>query len=437
MQISLNKEGKEVVLADSISFSEIHKNPIIKDISYLTNVIPPDNKFLHRTKEANEIIIKLQPILHAQRATNFFMYGLKGTGKTALILAKLKELKNYLTKNCKAVKYKSLYINCGSQGMNNEVNVMACILKQLNPELKLAKTGLTKNYVRLTFEEILLKEKFNNVVIVLDEFDALLMSKDGDALLYYFSRLKDTEPFFDIHLTTIIISNQSRVKSFLMERTESSFGRDRVDFFQYDPIQLKDILEFRSKQALKKGVLEAGVIDKIACLIAQRDGDCRKALELLAKCCTIALSKKQKNVTLDLIDGAMIELEQDLYLMIIKKMSVYQQILFLALLYAIKNGKPDSSTTYKLNRELCERSHKKVLCTRQLQNFLHFYEDAGLIDSEVTYNPTLRKKTKLIKLAFEKDLIDKAINILSQILSLTSECPKENEDLRKFTEALG
>jgi len=384
-----------------IGFLDVQKIQIVKDINVLHELIPPDNTFLHRVNEANEMTVKLSFILNNQRAPNFFIYGLKGTGKTALTLYKLNELDSICKE--KGVSFVYTYTNCSSNRAKTAISVMTDIINQLKIDKPFPRIGVTSNYAMDTFEDFLLKRQIKNIIIVLDEFDKIL-NRSGDEILFYFSRLKDTPKFSKLNLTTIIISNDSKIKENIQDKTLSSFGLDRIDFFQYDALQLNDILKARADIALYPDALGDGVLSKIAATVAANDGDARKALGILSKACSLALNKKTDKISLDIVDESITFLETNLYLETAKRMTVHQKILFLALLLEIKNDRPFSHFIFKMNDIICSKIKKTPLNIRNLQNFLNFFEETGLIEAITKFEKSIHRKTKVISLLIDSQM---------------------------------
>ena len=68
-------------------------------------------------------------------------------------------------------------------------------------------------------------------------------------------------------------------------------------FPPYDAIQLRDILEYRVEQAFNPNALSDEVIPLCAALAAQRNGDARYALDLLATAADLCGEENRTTVT--------------------------------------------------------------------------------------------------------------------------------------------
>ncbi|MBW2965192.1 hypothetical protein KY363_07075, partial [Candidatus Woesearchaeota archaeon] len=126
-------------------------------------------------------------------------------------------------------------------------------------------------------------------------------------------------------------------------------------------------------------------------------GDARKALELLDSCAKIAISKGLKKITLDLVDEADRNLEKDTIFNTIATLTKHQKLLFLAMLKSTKN-ELDGGSVFKMYVEVCNKHNVQPLTVRSVRTFLINLSEIGLIQSEVTWLRTLRKKSRTIKI---------------------------------------
>jgi cell division control protein 6 len=100
-----------------------------------------------------------------------------------------------------------------------------------------------------------------------------------------------------------------RVKSFLKV--------NELIFKPYDALDLQRILRIRVEKALHSNAVAPGVIEKVAALASRDHGDARQAVALLAKSAYLA-EKAGTKVTLELVDEASSQIEQDKYVMMIR-----------------------------------------------------------------------------------------------------------------------
>jgi len=385
----------------AMTFASVLKNPIYQKRDVLYALVPPSG-FLHRTQQKNELIMELAPILMGSAVTGVFVYGNPGTGKTGLILDLMGELEKEAKNN--KVTLKTAYVNCSEN--RTETIILLEVLNQLNSKKEYPKMGWNRAKVLKEFTD-LLNETGEQVLIVLDEVDYVL-KESGDDILYRLSRInKDLKS----KVSSLVISNDIRVSDYVKPRTQSAFGRVKVIFEPYSAEELHDILKDRVKFAFKSGAVGESILSKISEIESQRDGDARKAMELLDACAKIAIAKKRNKITLDLVDEADSNLERDHMLNLITSITQQQKIVYLSIL---KNQKKIMGGTdvYRLYMETCESYNLKPLSERRVRSFVVNLKDLGLIESEVGWLSDLKKKTRKIEVTLDSALRNKAVKLL-------------------------
>lgn len=210
-------------MAMDLTFDMAKKNPIFRDRWVLTRLQPPRGEFLHREKQKNALILELAPLLSNQRASNLFVYGLQGTGKTALLTHLSEQLHDQAQKD--AIHLKTAYVNCAQA--KTDTLILSAMLRQVGASLKNHRSGVNRSQVLRDFLQVLRDETLN-LLIVLDEIDQVL-KHSGDDILYLLSRFQD-DVQVKANLCTVIISNDVKVPSYLQPRTHSSFGRTKIVF---------------------------------------------------------------------------------------------------------------------------------------------------------------------------------------------------------------
>jgi len=389
----------------AMTFASVLKNQIYQRRDALYALTPPSG-FLHRTEQKNELVMELTPILMGSAVTGVFVYGNPGTGKTGLILDLLAELEDEAHKN--QVGLATAYVNCSEN--RTETVILLEVLRQLNPDKSYPKMGWNRSKVIDEFTDAI-KKSGGQVLIVLDEVDYVL-KEEGDDILYRLGRINDAS---GASVSSLLISNDVRVSDYIKPRTASTFGRVKVIFSPYTADELKDILSDRAQAAFKSSVVGPSVIQKIAEIEASRDGDARKAMELLDNCAKIAIAKKRKNITLDLVDEADAFLERDQMLHVISSLTQQQKLVCLSILKQEKDmmGGQDA---YYLYLEVCKSYNIKPLSERRVRSFVVNLKELGLIESEVGWLADLKKKTRKIHVTLEPALRNKAVKLLRDSL---------------------
>ena len=386
---------------EPISFASVLKNPIYnrRDVLY---ALEPPTGFLHRTGQKNDLIMELAPILMGSAVSCVFVYGVPGTGKTGLILDLMKELEAEAAK--KKIELKTAYINCSEN--RTETAILLGILGQLNPERDYPRMGWTRAKAVSEFNSVLDREGMQ-VLVVLDEVDYVL-KESGDDILYRMSRINND---VTAKVSTLVISNDMRVGDYIKPKTQSTFGRVKVIFSPYTSDELFDILRERAKVAFKPGVMTDAVIKKVAEIEAQRNGDARKAMEMLDACAKIAIAKNRSKITLDLVEEADKSLERDQMLAMITTLTQHQKLIYVSIL---KNEEKvmAGSDIYRIYLGECESYNIKPLSERRVRSFLIGLTEMGLIDSEVGWLATAKKKTRKIIVNLDDAVRSKAVKVI-------------------------
>lgn len=343
-----------------------------KNLNSLTSLFPPNKKFLHRDKEIDELVLILQPVMSGQRASHFFIYGATGTGKTGILRAKLEELEHECKKD--SISFAWVYVNCAET--ITSTNSLLKICKQISPSPEGIKYGHQWGYVTGLFESLVTQTQ--NLVVVLDEVDKLI-EQEGDKLLYYLTRLKDQQELSEQNVTVITISNNVNVPAMLSPRTESSFGKLKVEFFSYNAIQLTDILAQRISEANISGSIGEGVIERIAAYGAQLHGNARQTLELLKNC---YLAAKNKKISMQLVEEVYEKIEHDLFIESVSRLPSQQKIFLYGVMSQLEMG--DEVTTrkaYEKYNKLCKLLRKTPVSLRRAQQVIKELQEAGIVET--------------------------------------------------------
>lgn len=384
-----------------LTFANVLKSTIFRDRKILYDLAPPSG-FVHRTEQRNELIVELSPILLNSAVPGIFIYGTPGTGKTGLTFELMKELEKEAKKN--AIKLKTVYLNCSEN--RTETTILMELLTNINPGGKYPKMGWTRKKAVSEFQKVT-NEIGGNILFALDEVDYALR-ETGDDILYRLSRINNK---IKANISTIIISNDIKVGDYIKPKTQSAFGRVKIIFSPYSAEELYDILKDRVKYAFKEDVVSEAALKKISELEAERGGDARKTLELLDNCAKIALSKKRDKITLDLVEEADRNLEQDSTVKILTGLAKHQKILYLALLKG-KTEMMNGKQVYKNYLKECKSYHIESLTERRIRSFLVEFGELGLIETEVGWLKNLRKKSRKITLNLDKAIKNKVRKLL-------------------------
>ncbi|MEK6851232.1 MAG: AAA family ATPase, partial [Candidatus Thermoplasmatota archaeon] len=209
--------------------------------AYLPDRLP------HREAQIDQLVQVLAPALRGQRPSNVLIYGLTGTGKTAVVKFLEKELKK--ADAAGAVHY--LYLNC--QVVDTPYGVLANLANSVagSPESEVPFTGLSVDRV---YQRLLerLDARRRVVIVALDEIDRIVQ-KNGDDFLYQLTKVN--EDLRRSCVSLIGISNELKFTEFLDPRVRSRLGDEKMVFPPYNAGELQDILAERARLAFPEGVV--------------------------------------------------------------------------------------------------------------------------------------------------------------------------------------
>jgi len=394
-------------------FDSFVTNNLFKSKSVLqSNYLP--QQITHRDELIASVASILAPALRGERASNLFVYGKTGSGKTLSvqhvgnkILERLKEMgedKDYL---------KIIYINCKLKKVaDTEYRILAEMISELGGSVP--STGLPTDQVYSKFIEIIDGRK-QVILIVLDEIDQAV-KKISDNFLYTLTRL-NTE-LKNAQISLIGISNSLTFMDNLDPRVRSSLGEEEIVFPPYNALQLQDILKERAEKAFKEEVLEEGVIAKCAAYAAREHGDARRALDLLRVAGEIAERESSKQILLKHIDAANQKIERDKMLDIIESEPKQFQLVLMAIMNLDKDKKVDEIFTgdvYNSYQEICEKTKNEILTQRRISDILAEFDMLGIINARVV-SKGRQGRTREIKLMLSPGIKNRAEEILEKAI---------------------
>ncbi|MFH1290030.1 MAG: orc1/cdc6 family replication initiation protein, partial [Nanoarchaeota archaeon] len=352
--------------------------------------------------------------LKGERASNIFLYGKTGTGKTLSAQYVGDKLEARTKEDGKTI-LKFLYVNCKSKKVSDtEYRIIAELINLLGG--KVPATGLPTDAVYSKFINMVDSKK-QNVVLVLDEVDQAV-KKISDNFIYTLTRVNSE--LKNAQISLVGISNSLTFMDHLDPRVRSSLGEEEIIFPPYNALQLRDILTERSKAAFSEGVLGEGVIAKCAAYAAREHGDARRALDLLRVAGEVAVREGEKKVTLNHIDIANNKIERDKMLDIIESEPTQFQLVLYSILLLDRDKKYSTIFTgdvYNIYQEVCEKTKNEGLTQRRVSDILAEFDMLGLINARVI-SKGRQGRTREIKLMLSPNIKEKADEILKKALDL-------------------
>ncbi len=383
-------------LIDKAMRSHIFKNREILRPDYIPDTLP------HRENEIKKLAEILLPAIRGERPSNIFIYGLTGTGKTAVTKYVLRKL--YEKARIKGLdNFTYAYINC--RHTDTPYRVFAELASKVN--VRVPFTGIATSEVFKRFLKGL--DKMNKVmVIVLDEID-FLVRKHGDDMLYKLTRAN--EMLENSKVSLIGITNDINFVETLDPRIRSSLGEEELVFPPYDSLQLEDILRQRAKEAFNPDAIDSGVIELCAALAAREHGDARRALDLLRIAGEIAEREGAFKVTVEHVYKARDELEKNRVEELLKTLPLHAKLVLLSItVQAMKNKYTTTGETYTYYIELTKNIGIEKLTQRRISDLINELDMLGIVNAKVISRGRYGK-TKIITLSINPKLV---LSVLSE-----------------------
>jgi len=377
---------------ESAARSRIFANREILLPDYIPEELP------HREKEIRRLALTLAPSLRGEKPNNVFIYGLTGTGKTAVTKLVLRRLEERSSKGRTVTVVRPIYVNVRHR--DTPYRVMADIAEAIG--LRVPFTGLSTGEV---YRRIVrwLSRRPGVYLIVLDEID-FLVRKHGDDLLYRLTRIN--EELDRARVSLIGITNNTTFIDNLDPRVKSSLGEEEIVFAPYNAEQLQDILEQRAEKAFKPGVLDEEVVPLCAALAAREHGDARRALDLLRVAGEIAEREGADRVTKRHVMAARVEIERDRVSEVIRTLPLHGKIVLASIAMVTRGGKFTATTgeVYDKYRAITGILGIEEVTFRRVSGIIAELDMLGIIRAK-TISRGRHGKTRIIELAADPEAI--------------------------------
>lgn len=380
-----------MVLVGASSLDELFERYMIESKVFkdrdklLPDYVP--NELPHRSNQVMQLAKILAPALASSRPSNVFIYGLTGTGKTAVAKYVLRKLEERAQD-----RVLFSYVNCRQNDTN--YRVMSELARGLGTRIPF--TGLSTSEVYKRFVSSL-DRRGRVMVVVLDEIDHLV-KKSGDDVLYFLTRIN--EQLSSSKLSLIGITNDLKFTEFLDARVKSSLGEEELVFPPYSARELEDILRQRAAEAFNEGALAPDVIPLCAAIAAKQNGDARLALDLLLKAADIAERVGAERVIADHVRQAQREIEKNVTVDVIKSMPLHVKLVLLAIYLLERDGARNITTGMIYNRyvEITKLLGIDAVTQRRVSDIINELDMSGIVNARVV---SLGRygRTKVIRLS--------------------------------------
>jgi cell division control protein 6 len=258
-----------------------------------------------------------------------------------------------------------------------------------------------------------LKKNNLHVVLVIDEIDSLV-DRNGDDVLYSLTRAN--ERLLDSGFISLIgISNSLTFKDKLDPRVRSSLSEEEMVFNPYTIVQLREILNDRSRLAFNDGSISQAAINLCAAVAGKENGDARKAIDLLRVAAEIAERERDDMVNENHIREAQEKIEKDTNYEVIRNSTTHTKLIILAIL---KSQTGMTGDVYDMYGSLCNQIEHDSLTQRRVTQIISELDQLGLITSNVVSHGRYGR-SQIIKIAVSSDTVTKALkddNFISILL---------------------
>ena len=374
---------------------QLIKNKKVLQTTYIPEQLP------HRKEQIDKIVSIISSALIDEKPSNIIVYGKTGTGKTAVLNYIGKELRKAdpLTEKCFY-----LYVNCEVVDTAYGIlyNIASQFIKDIAKKIPFTGWSFDKLYTEMYMEI----ENLNKVfVIVLDEVDHMI-SKKGDAILYYLAKINEHLQKSSVSL--IGISNNMKFLELLEPKARSRLGGESLMFPPYSKEELEDILKERAEQVFDEGVLDDMVIKVCAALAAKNEGDARMAIDLLRTAADVAERNGDNIITEAHVKSAKNNMELNVVEEAIKTLTIQSKCVLLSIVKNTENNNKTMITgdVYVTYKEIVEILGFSPLTQRSITNMISELDMMGLINASIR-SFGRAGRTKEITLEIPKDIVNR------------------------------
>jgi cell division control protein 6 len=266
----------------------VFRNEHVFEIDYLPET------FHHRDTQMESLKYSLRPAVRGSRPLNVIARGPPGTGKTTAVQKLFTELRAE-TSDVQVVR-----VNC--QVNATRYSVFSRLFEGVF-DYEPPSSGIS--FKRL-FEQVTdrLVEDDQVLVVALDDVNYLFYENEASDTLYSMLRAHEEHAGAKIGVICISSDLDLDVIDELDGRVQSVFRPEEVFFPTYGEREIVDILRERVDRGFQEDVLSPVVLDRVAELTAESNGDLRVGIDLLRRAGLNAEMRAATSVSVEDVDEA-------------------------------------------------------------------------------------------------------------------------------------
>ena len=361
------------------------KGSVFKDQGKLSFDYLPE-KMPHREKQLQRLFQLFRPLLEANVPSNAFVHGSVGTGKTHLSRRFCIELVKRAQERGMALDH--VLVNC-RQRIGDDA-VLLAILKSYDGRFPDRGFSISE---KLNVLRNWLEKRKSNLVIILDEVDALL-KKSGSNLIYTFSRFSEEHAGGKGNISLILISQKMDALDYLDKAALSTFRRtSAVEFGKYVKQELEDIIRIRAELAIHPGCVGEDVLGLVSDIAAEF-GDARYAIEILWNAGLLADEESAEEIGAEHVRGAKAAVHPTGMEERLKVLDRSKALVLLAVARKIRRKAYISTgAAEEAYAVVCEEYEERKRGHTQFWKYLGDLDALGLIDAKISGQGVVGKTT--------------------------------------------
>jgi len=392
------------IFEEEVRVPSVFKDRSKLSIDYVPSYLP------HREDEYRLLVQYFRSVLDSpgEASPRVLIKGKIGTGKTVLTKRFGSDIQSLARQRGINLHYE--HVNCREDG--SFFNLLRNVITKF--ERSFPQRGFSSEEVLQTLLQVL-DDNNAYLVLALDELEALIR-REGSNPLYDLTRIQESRLEANQRLSMICIFREpecDEIIKLLDKSTLSTLQRNIIHLNAYAPIELKDILMHRIKEAFKENVVRmetTGLISDIAGAI----GDARYAIELLERAGVFADAERCREVLPSHVRKARAGLPPEIRKEYLRYMPLHERLILLAVARHLEQGELDYMTMGELEKDyrvICEEYGEKPRGYTQFWKYVKEVSDTGMVSAKIS-GEGFRGKTTLIGLLVPADNLKRELEKL-------------------------